>query len=91
LAEDNSSYLNLKVTPNAARSSVNGYKDGVLQVRIAAPPVKGKANRELVALLSRTLGVSKLAIKIVKGQTSRNKVIIIEGISNKEIDERLAI
>ncbi len=90
MAEDNSSYLNLKVTPNAARSSVNGFKDDVLQVRIAAPPVKGKANRELIALLSRTLGVSKSAIEIVKGQTSRNKVIRIEGLGNKEINERLA-
>jgi uncharacterized protein (TIGR00251 family) len=90
LPEDNSSYLNLKVTPNAARSLVNGYKGGVLQLRIAAPPVKGKANRELVAVLSRALGVSKSAIKIVKGQTSRHKVVKIEGLSNKEINKRLA-
>ena len=90
MSEDNSSYLNLKVTPNAAHSSVNGYKDGVLQVRIAAPPVEGKANRELVTILSKTLGLRKSAIKIVKGQTSRNKVIRIEGLGNKEINERLA-
>ena len=87
---DNSDYLYLKVTPNAARSAITGYKDDVLQVKIAAPPVKGKANRELIALLSQVLGVKKSAIAIVKGQTSRNKAITIEGLSGKEIIERLS-
>jgi len=78
------------VTPNAAHNSITGYKDDVLQVKIAAPPVKGKANRELIALLSQVLGVKKSAIAIVKGQTSRNKAITIEGLSGKEIIERLS-
>ena len=90
MPDDNSNYLYLKVTPNAARSTITGYKDGVLQVKIAAPPIKGKANRELVALLSRLLGVNKSAMSIVKGQTSRNKVITINGLSGKEISERLS-
>jgi uncharacterized protein (TIGR00251 family) len=89
LPEDDSKYLNLKVIPNASCSEITGWKDGVLQVRIAAPPVKGKANKELVAILSRMLGVSKSAITIIKGQASRNKVINIEGLSNEEISERL--
>ena len=89
--ENNKDYLYLKVTPSAARSAIAGYKDGVLQVKIAAPPVKGKANRELVILLSRVLGVSKSAISIVKGQTSRHKAVIIEGLSEKEIIDRLSL
>ena len=90
MSEDNSKQLNLKVIPNAARSEITGYKDGILLVKIAAAPIKGKANRELVALLSRMLGVSKSAITIIKGQMSRNKVVSVEGLNRKEITERLS-
>lgn len=82
--------LALKVTPNAGRNEIIGFSDGVLQVRIAAPPVKGKANKELTDFLSKTLGVSKSSISIVKGQTSRNKVIAIEGISREDILKRIS-
>ena len=44
--------LAIKVTPNAGRNEITGFKDGVLQVRIAAPPDKGKANKELIDFLS---------------------------------------
>ena len=82
--------LALKVTPNAGRNEIIGFSDGVLQVRIAAAPVKGKANKELTDFLSKTLGVRKSSISIVKGQTSRNKVIAIEGISREDIIKRLS-
>jgi uncharacterized protein (TIGR00251 family) len=91
LPEDkNNDYLYLKVTPNAARSEITGETDGVLYVKVAAPPVKGKANRELIVLLSQVLGVKKSAIAIVKGQTSRNKVVTIEGLKRNEIIDRLS-
>ncbi len=83
-------WLRLKVTSNASRSEISGFADGVLQVRIAAPPVKGKANKELTAFLSQALGVSKSSLSIVKGQASRNKVIAIEGLSQEEIIKRLS-
>ena len=85
----NSSLLSLRVRPNAARNEVVGFTDGVLEVRIAAPPVKGKANQELIAFLSQTLGVSKSRLTIIKGQTSRHKVIAIAGLSQDEIIRRL--
>ena len=87
----NSNRLAVKVTPNAGRNEITGFKDGVLQVRIAAPPEKGKANWELIDFLSKTLGIRKSSILIVKGQTGRNKVIIIEGMSGDEIIKRLSI
>ena len=83
------SRLAVKVTPNAGRSEITGFKDGVLQVRIGAPPDKGKANKELVDFLSEKLGVKKSAVLIIKGQTSRNKVVIIEGINGEETLKRL--
>lgn len=85
-----SSRLLLKVTPNASRNEITGLIDGVLQVKIAAPPVKGKANKELTAFLSQALGVKKSSLSIVKGQTSRNKVIAIEGLSRDDIISRLS-
>ena len=67
-----------------------GFTDGVLQVRIAAPPVKGKANRELITFLSKALGIGKDSLTIAKGHTSRNKVIAIDGLSQEEIIKRLS-
>jgi uncharacterized protein len=77
--------LPVKVTPNAGRNDIVGFKEGVLQVKIGAPPDKGKANKELVDFLSEQLGIKKSSILIVKGQTSRNKIISIEGLSQEQI------
>jgi uncharacterized protein (TIGR00251 family) len=77
--------LEVKVTPNAGRNEITGWRDDVLQVKIAAAPEKGKANRELIDFLGRVLGVKKSDITIVKGETSRNKSIEIAGISREEI------
>jgi len=81
--------ISLLVHPNAARNEVVGFTDGVLLVKISAPPVKGKANRELIAFLSQTLAVGKGTLTIVKGHTSRNKLIAIDGLSQEEIIRRL--
>ena len=81
--------ISLRVYPNAARSEVVDFIDGVWGVRVAAPPVKGKANMELVAFISRILGVSKNSLDILKGHTSRSKVIAIHGLSREEITQRL--
>jgi uncharacterized protein (TIGR00251 family) len=82
--------LAVKVTPNAGRNEIVGFKAGVLQIKIGAPPDKGKANKELVDFLSEKLDVKKSAILIIKGQTSRNKVIVVEGLNAEEIQKRLA-
>jgi hypothetical protein len=81
--------ISVKVSPNAAKSEVVGYSDGVLQVKVKAPPVKGKANRELLAFLSRRLDVSRGRIKIVMGNTSRRKLLAIDGLSQQTAINRL--
>ena len=75
--------ISIRVYPGAARNEVAGFSDGVLRIRVSALPVKGKANRELVAFLSQLLGVSSERITIIKGQTSRNKIIAIYDLSQK--------
>jgi uncharacterized protein (TIGR00251 family) len=69
---------------------VVGFSGGVLGVRVAAPPLKGQANRELVAFLSQLLGVSQGRLAILKGHTSRNKLIAVSGLSREEVIKRLS-
>ena len=58
-------------------------------MRVAAPPVKGEANRELTAFLARALDVSRGAVTVLKGHTSRHKLIGISGLSQAEVLHRL--
>jgi len=73
--------LAVKVTPHAGRNEITGFKDGVLQVKVAAAPEKGKANKELTDFLAEKLGIRKSSVLIVKGQASRHKILLIQGIS----------
>jgi len=81
--------ISLRVSPNAPKNEVVGFSDGILRVKIAAPPLKGKANRELVAFLSRLLGVSQSSLAIIRGHTSRSKTIAVSGLSQQELLGRL--
>ena len=65
-----------------------GFTDGVLRVRVAAAPVKGKANRELIAFLSQFLKVTPGALTITRGHTSRHKTIAVNGLSQEELLKR---
>ncbi|MCK4977293.1 MAG: YggU family protein [Anaerolineales bacterium] len=75
----------VKVQPGARKNGITGYSDSVLRVKIAAPPIEGKANKELIAYFSDILDVRKSAITIEKGQTSRNKLISIEGVDEARL------
>ena len=73
----------VKVQPNAGKNEVLRYREGVLYLRIAATPVKGKANQELIRFLSDLLGVSKSKLTIEKGLTNKTKVISIDGLTQE--------
>ncbi len=85
----NKAKISVRVQPNATRSEVV-FIDEVLLAKVAAPSVKGKANKALIALLSQVLGVNKSALAIIKGHTSRNKVITIDGLEPEEVMKRLS-
>lgn len=71
--------LQIKVIPGARVSEVVGeMEDGVLKVRVHAPPEKGKANEELVRVLAVHFGVSKSDVKVVRGHTTRQKIVEIK-------------
>ena len=75
--------LALKVTPGAKKNEILGWEDDypqvgrVLKVKIAAPPVEGKANKEIVLFLAKALGVTKSSIKVVHGTSGRIKLVEI--------------
>ena len=85
MAEKEQSKIAAHIQPNASQNEVVGFKDGVLQVRIAAPPVKGKANQALIKFLSNVLGVSKSNLTIEKGITGKKKTVAIRGLGQEQI------
>lgn len=77
--------LYVRVTPRAGRNEITGFTEGVLHVKLAALPDKGKANKELIDYLSKVLGTGKSSLRLLKGHTSRNKVIEVDGLSLDDI------
>ncbi|HEU4584712.1 MAG TPA: DUF167 domain-containing protein [Gemmatimonadaceae bacterium] len=71
----------VRVQPRAARSVVAGVREGALLVRVAAPPVDGAANEELVRQLAGWLGVARRDVSIVGGAASRSKLVDVRGVS----------
>lgn len=67
------------VVPRAARSEIVGEHNGALRVRLAAAPVNGAANRELIAVLAKALRVSRSAVEINAGHTSKIKRVTVRG------------
>ena len=81
--------LSVRVTPRAGRDELAGWRDGVLQVRLRAPPVEGKANEALRRFLGDRLGVATARIEIAAGATSRTKQLRVEGLTAEEVAIRL--
>ncbi len=75
--------ISVHVYPNAAKNEVVGFTDDVLRVKISAPHVKGKANKELLDFLCQQLALDKDRIVIIKGHTTRNKIVAIDGMSKE--------
>jgi uncharacterized protein (TIGR00251 family) len=84
-----STVIAVKVVPRASQSRVEGWQGGVLKVRLTAPPVEGKANAALVALLAKALGIRSANVDIVGGETARTKRVRINGLSAADINARL--
>jgi uncharacterized protein (TIGR00251 family) len=71
--------LSIQVLPRSSRNEIVGtLPDGTIKVKLTAPPVDGEANKKLIELLSKEYGVAKSRIRIVRGETSRRKVIEVE-------------
>lgn len=83
--------LKLLIQPNAKKNELVGLHNGALKVKIAAQPVDGKANAELVEFLSEVLEIPKRQIEILKGETGRNKSVEITGLTEEEVSAKLGL
>jgi uncharacterized protein (TIGR00251 family) len=84
--EDGAITFEVRVAPRASRNRVVGVQDGSLKVALTAPPVDGAANEALRKLLSKTLGVSKSAVEIVRGERGRTKLLRVRGADESKLD-----
>jgi uncharacterized protein (TIGR00251 family) len=72
--------IEVRIQPRASRSRIVGPHGGALKVQVTAPPVEGEANRALIELLASSFKVKKKDIEIVKGASSRTKVVLLRGL-----------
>ena len=78
----------VRLTPRSAATRVEGVVDGVLKVRVAAPAVEGAANAALVRLLADELGLAGRDVRIVAGATTRQKLVMVDGVATEAIVAR---
>lgn len=83
--------IHIRVIPRAKRTAVSGTRQDAVLVRLAAPPVDGAANAALITFLADQLGVATRALRIVAGETSREKRVAVEGLRAAAVRTRLGL
>tara|TARA_B100001750_G_C14865305_1_gene283029 strand:- start:38 stop:343 length:306 start_codon:yes stop_codon:yes gene_type:complete len=73
----------VRVAPRSSRDAILGVHDGALKVALTAPPVEGAANAALRKLLAKRFGVAKGAVQILHGDKSRDKTVLLRGVSSR--------
>jgi uncharacterized protein YggU (UPF0235/DUF167 family) len=79
------------VQPRARRDEVAGERAGAVVVRVAAPPVDGRANAAVCALIAARAGVPRSAVSVLRGAGSRDKVLEVRGVESSELRLRLGL
>ncbi len=77
--------LRVRAVPGASRDRISGIYSDALKVAVCAPALEGKANRAIVRVLSKTLGIKRSTISLKSGKTSRNKCFLLETLTEKEV------
>jgi uncharacterized protein (TIGR00251 family) len=81
--------VSVRLQPRARRDEVVGERAGAIVIRVTAPPVDGKANAALCAFVARAAGVPPSRVSVVRGQTSRDKVVRVDGVDEKVLKKAL--
>ncbi len=81
--------ITVQVQPNASQNNITRFEDSILYIKIAASPVKGRANQALLKFLSSITGIRKSNLTIEKGMTGKRKVIVINGSTQDQIVKQL--
>ena len=82
-------YLAIKLQPRASKNEIGEALGDELKIKVTAPPVDAAANEALVRLLADTLDCPRGAVQLVRGQTSRHKTVLIQGVPVEEVLKRL--
>ena len=77
----------VRVLPRSSKNLIAGVSEGMLKIKLTAPPVEGAGNEMLIKFLSEKLNIPKSKISIVRGQSSRSKTILAEGLSAAALEE----
>jgi uncharacterized protein len=80
-----STTLAVRVQPRARHEGIVGMRHGVLIVRVSAPPVDGRANRALCALIAEAVGVAPSAVSVTRGAGVREKIVRVDGLGHDEL------
>lgn len=83
--------FSVHIQPRAAKNEVVGVHGGAVKVRLTAPPVEGAANELLVRFLAERLGVPRGRVRLLGGQTSRDKLLRVDGLDRTEVLARLGL
>ncbi len=81
--------LSIRLQPRARRDEVVGERGGAIVIRVTAPPVDGKANAALCAFVAARQACQPRSVSVVRGQTSRDKVVRVDGVSALTLRETL--
>src|SRR3954463_12469014 len=81
--------LRVRLQPRARRDEVVGERGGAIVIRVTAPPVDGKANAALCAFVARAAGVGRSRVSVVRGLSSRDKVVRVEGADEMALKRAL--
>lgn len=81
----------MRLQPRAHREELAGVRDGVLLVRVTAPPVDERANRALCKLIAKRAGVAPSRVTIVRGGHGRDKLVRVEGVDAAQLDAALGL
>ena len=74
--------IDVRLQPRARRDEIVGERAGAVLIRVTAPPVDGKANAALCALVARAAGVAPSRVQVVRGHTGRDKVVRVDGVDD---------
>jgi len=88
-AHPNGVYLQVRLQPRAGKDEIGQALGEELKIKVTAPPVDAAANEALLQLLADTLDCPRRSVQLVRGQTSRHKVIFLSGLSVETVEERL--
>lgn len=86
-----SAQIAVRLRARANEDRLAGLRDGVLQARVTAPPIDGKANRALCRLIAKRVGVAPSRVSVVHGERSRDKLVRVEGIDVAALQGALGV